>query len=98
MKKLTKKQAQIIADIKESIAIDLSTLRDYHKEDNASMVSHCQRSIEQQLSGISSYLIFSTNKVWDERLSNAYWEIRNMPELQLNYWSTCLDREIEKAS
>jgi len=98
MKKLTKKQTQIIADIKESIAIDLSTLRDYHNEANTDMVSHCQRSIEHQLSGISSYLIFSTNKVWDERLSDAYWEIRNMPELQLDYWKDCLHRETEKAS
>ena len=98
MKKLTKKQAQIIADIKESIAIDLETLRGFNDEDRADMVSHCQHSISDQLSGVASYLIFSTNKVWDKRLSNAYHEIRNMPELQLEYWTDCLHSETEKAS
>ena len=98
MKKLTKKQAQIISDIKESIAIDLETLRDFNDQDNTDLVSHCQSSIKDQLSGVCSYLIFSTNSVWDERLSAAYHEIRNMPELQLDYWNDCLNRESEKAS
>ena len=96
MKKLTKKQAQIINDIKKSIDIDLKTLRKYNAEDNYSMVSHCQHSIGDQLSGVASYIIYSTNKVWDERLSDAYHEIRNMPELKLDYWQDCLNRETEK--
>ena len=96
MKKLTKKQAQIINDIKKSIDIDLVTLRKYNAEDNYEMVSHCQHSISDQLSGVSSYLIFCKNGVWDSRLANAYNEIRNIPELSLDYWSKCLDRGVEK--
>ena len=96
MKKLTKKQAQIINDIKKSIGIDLKTLKEYNAEDNYEMVRHCQRSIGEQLSGVSSYLIFCKNGVWDSRLSDAYHEIRNMPELSLDYWSKCLDRGVEK--
>ena len=93
MKKLTKKQAQIIAYMKESIAIDVETLRQYHAEKNTNMVSHCQHSISDQLSGVASYIIYSTNNVWDERLSDAYHKIRNMPELKLDYWQDCLNRE-----
>ena len=89
MKKLTKKQAQIIADIKESIDIDLKVLRDFHDEGKADMVSHCQDNIKKQLSGISSYIIFSTNNVWDDRLSDAISEIRNQRELKLDYWFAC---------
>jgi hypothetical protein len=98
MKKLTKKQAQIISDIKESIAVDLDVLRDFNDKDDADLVSHCQSSIQHQLSGVSSYIIFSSNGVWDERLSDAYWEIRNMPELKLDYWRDCLNRSVEKAT
>jgi len=86
MRKLNKKQALIIADINDSISTSLEVLREFHSQKRFEMVSHNQHAILEQLSGIASYLIHSQNKLWDDRLSSAYWEIRNMPELNLEYW------------
>ena len=96
---MTKKQQKIIADMKEAINIDMSVLKDFNSLNNSDLVSSSQHSILEQLSGISSYIIFSTNSsVWDKRLSEAYQELRDMPELQLQYWSDCLERESRSAS
>ena len=86
MKKLTKKQEKIIANINDSIATNLHTLRKFHAEHRIDLVSHCQEDIKAILSGISSYLIHSNHVVWDKPLSDAYWEIRDMHELSLDYW------------
>ena len=86
MRKLNKKQALVIANINDSIAISLESLRDFHAEKRIDMVSHCQHAILENLGGITNYLIHSQNGLYDERLSAAIWEIRRMPELCLEYW------------
>ena len=58
MKKLTKKQQNIIDNINDCLATQYEVLEDYKAEDNLSMVFHMQGSISEQLSGISSYLIY----------------------------------------
>jgi CTP:phosphocholine cytidylyltransferase-like protein len=94
MKKLTKKQAQIISYINSTIETKLAVLSDYNEENNSDMVKHCQDSLDEQLLGMSDYILTSNISVWDERLSNAIWEIREMPELQFEYWEDCLHRDV----
>ena len=90
-KKLTKKQELIIDTIKKAIDCELSVMRDFYNEGDYKLVTHCQQNILSNLSGIASYIIFSNNKVWDERLKNAYHDIRRMPELHYSYPMKCLE-------
>jgi len=85
MKKLSKKNQQIIDNVKDSIAVNIETLKEFHAEGRFEMVSHCQRSIEQSLSGISHYLIHSDVHNWD-KLKDAFHEIEAMHELSLAYY------------
>ena len=89
MKKLTKKQERIIQNIKDALETHYSVLRDYHEEKNHKMVSHCQTSISNELSGISSYLIWSDGKSWDA-IKEIVWEMKRAPELRPAYSMECL--------
>ena len=89
MKKLTNKQSKIIADVKDSIAIDISVLEKFIEEGRKDMVFHMQDSIKEKLDGISSYLIFSDNtkgnKNW-KAIQEEYYAIKNMDILGIQVW------------
>ena len=89
MKKLTNKQSNIIADIKDSIATDIEVLEGFIEEGRKDMVSHMQGSIGENLSGISSYLIFSDNtkgnKNW-KAIKEEFYAIQNMDVLNIHVW------------
>ena len=90
MKKLTKKQARILQDIKDSLEVSMSVMADYHEEKNHKMVSHCQRNIDANIDGIMNFLIYSDGKTWDA-LKDLIWEIKNAPELHYSYAMECID-------
>ena len=89
MKKLTNKQSKILADVKDSIALDIEVLEGYIKHGRSEMVSHCQDSIREKLSGISSYLIFSDNtkgnRNW-KAIKEEFKAIENMDVLNIQVW------------
>ena len=96
MNKLTNKQSKIIADVKKSIATEISVLEDYIEQGRTEMVSHLQDSIKESLSGISSYLIFSDetdgNKNWNAIKEEIY-AIKNMDILNVRVWLDLIDSD-----
>ena len=90
MKKLTKKQQNIIANINDCLDTEYSVLRDYKDENNYTMVRHMQGSIQEHLSGISSYLIYSDGKSW-QAVKELIWEMKRASELQLADALECTD-------
>ena len=60
------------------------------------MVSHCQDSIREKLSGISSYLIFSDNtrgnKNWNA-IKEEFWAIRDMDVLDIKVWLDLIESD-----
>ena len=93
MKKLSKKNQQIIDNVKDSIAVSIEVLAEYHADGRWEMVSHLQSSIRHELSGISSYLIHSDVYNWD-KLKDAFHEIQDMHELSLAYYDEMDDDEL----
>tara|TARA_R100000093_G_scaffold47846_1_gene24713 strand:- start:37 stop:357 length:321 start_codon:yes stop_codon:yes gene_type:complete len=93
MKKLSKKNQQIIDNVKDSIAVSIEVLEDFHAEGRFEMVSHLQSSIKQSLEGISHYLIHSDVYNWD-KLKDAFHEIEKMHELSLAFYDEIDDDEL----
>ena len=93
MKKLSKKNQKIIDDVKDSIEVPISTLKDFHAEGRWEMVSHCQNTIKHELSGISSYLIHSDVYNW-AKLKDAFHEIEAMHELSLAFYNEIDEDEL----
>ena len=93
MKKLSKKNQKIIADIKDSIAVGIEVLEDFHAEGRYEMVIHLQSSIKQSLEGISHYLIMSDVYNWD-KLKDAFHEIEKMHELSLAFYNELDDDKL----
>ena len=93
MKKLSKKNQKIIADIKDSIAVGIEVLEDFHAEGRYEMVIHLQSSIKQSLEGISHYLIMSDVYNWD-KLKDAFHEIQDMHELSLAFYNELDDDKL----
>jgi len=89
-KKLTKKQQRIIDNIKDALDTDYKVMADYHAEKNYDMVSHCQTSISNELSGICSYLIYSDGKSWDA-VKDLINEMKSAHELHHSYAFECLE-------
>ena len=93
MKKLSKKNQQIIDNVKDSIAVSIEVLEDFHAEGRFEMVSHLQSSIKQSLEGISHYLIHSDVYNWD-KLKDAFHEIEKMHELSLAFYDEIDDDDL----
>tara|TARA_Y100000310_G_C19949501_1_gene476183 strand:- start:63 stop:383 length:321 start_codon:yes stop_codon:yes gene_type:complete len=93
MKKLSKKNQQIIDNVKDSIAVSIEVLEGYHAEGRFEMVNHCQSSIKHELSGICHYLIQSDVYNWD-KLKDAFHEIQDMHELSLAFYNEIDDDEL----
>ena len=89
MKKLTNKQSKIIANVKDSISLDIEVLEKFIEQGRRDMVSHCQDNIKEKLSGISSYLIFSDdtkgNRNW-KAIKAEFKAIEQMPVLDMQVW------------
>tara|TARA_R100001244_G_scaffold129069_1_gene100242 strand:- start:365 stop:628 length:264 start_codon:yes stop_codon:yes gene_type:complete len=84
MKKLTKKQQNIITSLETSLEIDFKVLRDYKEADDYKMTSHMQSSIKGAISGVIHYLIHSDLKSYcavEEHIDN----MKDAPELQVSY-------------
>jgi len=88
MKKLTKKNQAILDNVREALSTSSKVLVDYKEADNYRMVRHMQRSIESQLEGITTYLIYSDLKAY-KALEGFIGEIRNRTELSLAYAMEC---------
>ena len=93
MKKLSKKNQKIIADVKDTLEMSLFGLRKFHSEGRWEMVRHCQRSIEENLRGICYYLIHSDPHNWD-KLKDAFQEIEDMHELSVAYYNEIDDDKL----
>ena len=93
MKKLSKKNQQIIDNVKDSISVSIEVLEDFHAEGRFEMVSHLQSSIKQSLEGISHYLIHSDVYNWD-KLKDAFHEIEKMHELSLAFYDEIDDDDL----
>ena len=88
MKKLTKKQQTILENIRKALETTDTVLKQFHDEDDYRMVRHCQRSIESQLEGIVTYLIYSDLKAYDA-LEGFIDEIKNRTCLTIDYAMEC---------
>ena len=88
MKKLTKKQQTILDNIRKALETSDTVLKQFHDEDNYRMVRHCQSSIESQLEGIVTYLIYSDSKAY-QALKGFIDEIRNRTCLTFEYALEC---------
>ena len=88
MKKLTKKQQTILDNIRESLDTSTRVIKKYKKEDNFTMVTHMQGSIQSNLEGIVTYLIYSDMKSFNA-IEGFIDEIKDRPELQLEYAMEC---------
>ena len=93
MKKLSKKNQQIIDNVKDSISVSIEVLEDFHAEGRFEMVSHLQSSIKQSLEGISHYLIMADVYNWD-KLKDAFHEIQDMHELSLAFYNEIDDDKL----
>lgn len=93
MQKLNKKQQKIINDINRAIQPNLTGLKNFGDHGRYEMVLNSQTQIKHQLTGIANYIICTNHKDWDRRLEAAYWEIRKMHLLSIDYYYEVLESE-----
>jgi hypothetical protein len=90
VKKLNKKQKEIFNNVINSLNSEFTVLKQYRSEKNLKMVTHCQRSIQDKISGIQNYLIYSDLKNY-KALSNKLNNLKNCKELNvLRAIKTCI--------
>tara|TARA_R100000963_G_scaffold33640_1_gene26125 strand:- start:108 stop:389 length:282 start_codon:yes stop_codon:yes gene_type:complete len=88
MNKLTKKQQTILDNIRKALETSDKVLEKFHKDDNYRMVRHMQGSIESQLEGIVTYLIYSDIKAYNA-LEGFINEIKDRTNLTSAYAMEC---------
>jgi len=88
MKKLSKKNQAILDNIRKSLETSDKVLEKFKKDDNYRMVRHMQGSIESNLEGIVTYLIYSDLKAYNA-LTGYIDEIKDRTNLTSAYAMEC---------
>jgi len=84
MKKLNKKNQNIIDNLNRSLRAERAVLAEYLNKGNLKMVFHMQNSIKDAISSVSHFYIFHDNELWHE-LADHFTALRNAHELSHEY-------------